>query len=1154
MIERECAMKYLGFITAMVLMSTILPAEESKVDIKNKILKDKINDLKEKRRLEAVNIKLGSWHSIGPFRDQPPLLNWMDNVADSFASKFEVEKDFNKGIGIANSQHYKLSTRKSVNLNKVYRAENFPTTPEATRKWRVNPEWVDGYYQELPRGPAPSAGESQYLYRTITVDKEVTAFIDIIVRAPESDRRFPNKKGMEPWRRTARYHWSLNGQEISRWEGRGDMPFAKKVTLQPGLNHLSIKITNNRHAYGFAFSIGGLHPRLRHEKGFEVPWQPFKKDEAGDNPYFSENKKPRVLSKAELYTSALKRLLALKFYPEPMPGVEHAVRDSQGRVVPAIEKSLAQYPTSAYGDRHTARLADLEKTVKPLLNKLINSADPLYDEVIEANDSLDKIWEQSISELPEIIFLERETYNYDTLQFTNVGSRKPKIRCFAPKTKKLRTIYDYKGRKESNSNVVRMHEFNLSYDAKTIYVGGGTPIHAIDSDGKNVRRIYYRGQSPCEMPDGRIVFFDDVKGQAPCKGRQPRRLLFIVDADGKNCKVVSANLQIDNSPSVMNDGRIIFARWDYGVNKNVFNRHALWVQNPDGTGIDLYFGNTVIDPRGFYRPKQIPGRPEVLTVFGPHHRNVAGLIGLVWNGNGREAADGLGFRRITHDTASVGDRAPSWSYQDPHPINEQLFLVSYGGQNDNIAALYLLDRSGNKKCILKTSSGIHSAQPFEARKKPRIIPDRTNTPNWVRGEDLHERLLTDPNWEQKSTMYLVDVYLGLEPEIKRGEIKYLAVMEQVPQTHPRGGAMAVGAMWYANRCVGLVPVEEDGSAHFEVPALRSLYFHVLDKDGKMLMTQGSDFHTMPGEKRSCIGCHEQRKGIDAPPQRSGLSLALKKKVVRPKMPKWGTNGIIEYEAVVQPVLNKYCVSCHSGAEPKAHLNLTGDRTSVYNMSYMELTDRMLVHFQPGTGHTHAQPTNDYDEQSPLSRGSVMSKLTSYIQDPKRCGQTIPREDQFKIFIWIDSNVPFYSHYRQKSPTLLKPEAKKSLLQTWKTRCASCHNQEGRSDTKSGLNAYHAYTHALENKPGDWGIADSGMRVRHLNLSNPANSAALQAPLAKASGGWGLCRTKEGKEIFSDKNDADYKAILEALKQVSHGDPNKVDFMGVKEILERRSKK
>ena len=84
--------------------------------------------------------------------------------------------------------------------------------------------------------------------------------------------------------------------------------------------------------------------------------------------------------------------------------------------------------------------------------------------------------------------------------------------------------------------------------------------------------------------------------------------------------------------------------------------------------------------------------------------------------------------------------------------------------------------------------------------------------------------------------------------------------------------------------------------------------------------------------------------------------------VRITQPFW----IGKYEVTVQPILDKYCTKCHSGAKPKAFLNLTGDRTVCYNMSYMELTDKMLVHYTPGTGRTHAQPTNDCDEQAPLS--------------------------------------------------------------------------------------------------------------------------------------------------------------------------------------------
>ncbi len=1078
-------------------------------------------------------VELGDWYRIGPFRDQGPLLNWMDNVHSGFHYEFDVEKD-----ATANGN--------APLLDKTYPAPNFPATPDAVRHWTRHPEWIDGYYQELPRGPAPSAGESQYVYRTITVDKPTEIELDLIVRSPESDRR-QNQKGMEHWRRVARYKCLLNGEEILRWDaGHGDMPKAMKVTLRAGVNHLLAKLTNNRHAYGFAFSITGMHPRLRHEVGFEGLWRPLVMDLKSEVPYyFEDGRPPPLVSDSERYKEGLTRLRALRFHPEPMPGVEHAARDSKGRVVPAMEVALDEYPCSFFGARHAARLERLGQIVEPLLAKIDATGDPMVNEVSAAVQQLEEMWEATICELPKLVYLERPTYVYDSMMYESAGTQDAAIKTLDPPTGAIETIVDFKTAEPRT----RANEINVSWDGKTIFIGGGGQVSAVGSDGTDLRRIQ-KGQSPSELPDGRIVFFDQESGQAPCKGGGPRRLLFICDPDGGNRKVVSANTCIDTAPTVMDDGRIIFTRWDYGVNKNVFNRHALWTQNPDGTGMDLFFGNTVIDPRALCRPRQVPGRPEVLTVFGPHHSKLAGLLGLVWNGKGKEACDGLGFRRITHDTASVGDRPPPWAYQDPYPLNEQLFLVTFGGRPKNKAALYLYDRSGNRKCILEAAGkrGIHTAQPLVAKKRPPVIPDKSVWPNWERGEDLHERLLTDPDWTQKGTLTMQDVYVGLEPEIERGRIKYLAVMEQVAQSHGRGGAIGVGTIWYVNRCLGLVPVEEDGSAHFEVPALRSLYFHVLDKDGRMLMTQGSDFHVMPGEERGCIGCHEERKGITSPPSRKRPSLAVRKPPVRPAMPKWGTRGIIEYETVVQPVFDKYCVKCHSGAHPKGMLNLSGDETTAYNMSYMQLTDGMYVHFTPGTGRTHAQPSNDCDNQAPLSRGSVLSRLTAHVQDPRHCGKRIPFEDQLKVFLWIDSNVPFFSHYRQVPPAGLSGGARKELAGVHKSRCAKCHGEWDSPDAKSGLNNNHIARH-VGGEAGQWGIARSGMRVRHLNLSNPSHSAALQAPLAKEAGGWGICNA-DNAPVFADKNDPDY---IKALSTLRNGIVRKTGILvqGVKELLAER---
>jgi len=1201
--------------------------------IRSRVLAEPIRQRAAGKALDDAKVKLGTWRRIGPFRDRGPLLNWMDNVASSYACTYDVEKDAMAGGGLPR-------------LDKKYPSPNFPATPNAVRTWAEHPEWIDGYYQQLPRGPAPSAGETQYVYREITADKPVTVQIDCILRAPESDRRM-NAYGMEHWRRTGRYTWWVNGKEIIKWGGKGfgDMPQRATVQFRKGRNHFLAKFTNNRHAYGFAFSLYGRHPNLRHERGFEGLWRPLEVNKTSDLPFFREpGKQPawfvtestwleslvasrdkllktrgaakqfvaiwpalyaafdspkdrREISLAQAlcgknaaellgkkahaleawlasrfldharktlfrpkppksdgrparqviadvtqlahYQDSLHRLAALRFHPEPMAGVEHAAVDSKGRIVPAIEKALERYPTSPAGDRHTARLAELALTVQPLLEKLSTTDDPMPGEVLAAAEALGRMWDRTIGELPELLFLERPTYSYDSMMFVGAGGKEGAVRVFEPKPRRVRTLFDVP---------CPTHEISLSWDGKTVFIGGGGQVHAVGVDGQELRRLQ-SGQSPCEMPDGRIVFFDNDAGCSPCKASKPRQLLFISDADGKNRKVVSANLTIDTSPSVMNDGRILFARWDYGVNKNVFNRHAVWVQNPDGTAIDLFFGNTVIDPRSMGRPRQVPGRPEVITVFGPHHRHLTGLVGLIWDGNGKEAADGLGFRRVTRDTASVGDKPPVYAYQDAQPLNEQLFLVSYGGRPDRKVGLYLLDRSGNKKCILETTgtSGVHSAQVFGARRRPPAIPDRSRIANWVPKVDLFKQMLSDPDWDQKATMLVQDVYQGMEPEIERGRAKYLAVMEQVIQSGGRGGSMGVGTIWYANRVVGLVPIEKDGSAYFEVPALRSLYFHVLDKEGRMLMTQGSDYHAMPGESRSCVGCHEQRKGILTPSIPQGVPIAARKAPLRPRMPDWGTNGIIEYEATVQPVLDEYCIECHSGRDPKGNLNLTGDRTTVYNMSYMELTDRMLVHFAPGTGRTHAQPTNDCDEQAPLSRGSLLSKMTKHIQDPGHCKKKISFEEQLRVFLWIDSNVPFYGHCRQKSPTVLEDKARKDLAGVHKKRCAGCH-RNGSPDTRSGLNEAHSQVHVGTFRPGQWGIAPSGMRVRHLNLSHPAHSPALQAPLAKGAGGWGLCKGKDGTAVFGSEEDPDYRKILAALKRVVHRDEP-----GIKALLAERER-
>jgi hypothetical protein len=322
---------------------------------------------------------------------------------------------------------------------------------------------------------------------------------------------------------------------------------AGAVRLQRGENHFFAKVTNNRHAYGFAFSIQGLHPELRHEVGFERMWRPLRKDSITEQPYAvgggdTAEAASRGHAGEVLYADGLRRLRALRFHPEPMPGVESAARDSQGRIVPAMEKALEKQPASPAGNRHRARLARLEQRVKPLLQHIDTTGAPMIDEVLGAVDQLERMWVETIRELPPLLYLERPTYVYDSMMYEKAGAADAVVKSFDPKTKAVDTILDLK----SLGNDAGANEISLSWDGKTIYIGGRGSIWAVNSDGSNFRRIQ-SGQSPSELPDGRIVFFDTDSGQAPCKGGGPRRLLFICDPDGRNRKLVSANTCIDTA-------------------------------------------------------------------------------------------------------------------------------------------------------------------------------------------------------------------------------------------------------------------------------------------------------------------------------------------------------------------------------------------------------------------------------------------------------------------------------------------------------------------------------------------------------------------------------------------------------------------------------
>ena len=238
---------------------------------------------------------------------------------------------------------------------------------------------------------------------------------------------------------------------------------------------------------------------------------------------------------------------------------------------------------------------------------------------------------------------------------------------------------------------------------------------------------------------------------------------------------------------------------------------------------------------------------------------------------------------------------------------------------------------------------------IKPRRKPPVISSKNANPEFAY---RHPYEAARKPGGEFGTLYVQNVYQmddvtgGKGPRLETGEVKSLAIMENIYKsdlsTEPVwGGKPLVGrGTMHVRRLIGTVPVEADGSAYFIAPALRSISFNALDSQGRMLMRMGSDMHIMPGEHRGCVGCHDRRQASS--PVASIKTISLQRAPSVPQQPDWATNGIIDFVKIVQPVLDKHCVECHSGPTPDGAVDLSGDKTRFFNMAYEHLLERELV--------------------------------------------------------------------------------------------------------------------------------------------------------------------------------------------------------------------
>ena len=1047
-----------------------------------------------------AGVRLGSWYCAGPFKDELFGLH-----LKSFETVFPPEKQVIAAGG------------KLVDLSATWEVEKLPGMTSTARRWVKFADWSDGYVNQLPVGPPPMRNETCYLYRTITA--KAAGSVEMRVLAVDNVKAWLNGK-------------EAGGAGNPGRSGASRFPAGLNATLElaAGDNRLMVKITSMHGRHGFAFAIPSLTPsndtlpgRLANLRNLAP----------GDEPYVRADKlvAPKPMSAA----GAKERVEAFRFDIAPVPMYDPA----RLKMVEDLERTA---PATSGGRAYL-------KAVAALKSKL--GGDP-----VAAAGRIEKMWREQIRALGPIAFVRCPPYGVNAIApYTARGAVPASICVLDPANEKkpLRVIYDRPG--------LRVFDMNLSYDAGTIFFSardGGEPwhIYEIGVDGRGLKQITKGDSSnisPVQLPSGEIMFVSTRAGTRVVCQKQPSGLLYVCNRDGSNVRRVSGNTLSDHTPQVMNDGRVLFTRWDYGVDKNVFCRQNLWTMNPDGTRFALFGSNTKEDPNGFWEARAIPGRPEVVCVFGPHHNYHAGMIGLVWDRpvGFRKDIRGEGFRWVTRQMPAIGDTALSWGYQDPWPINERLFLVSCGVDGGRKNRLYLLDDRGNRKCIYEAAGKLGCWDPLllRPRKTPPVIPNQSTPVEYAHRTPAEANL--NPNDKLTGTFLLQDVYDGIGPGVKHGEVKSLAIIEQVPKYGDPAGAQIWGysptisrGTMYVRRIIGTVPVEPDGSAHFTVPAIRDISFNALDADGRSIRHMGSTLHIMPGEMQSCLGCHETRGKV--PVRGPSAVIAAKRPPSVPKYPSWTDKGILDFTRVVQPVLDKHCIKCHSGPTPKKGVDLSGDKTHSHSMAYDQLLDRGMVHYVPvaGTGH---------DNSSPKARGSYVSKIRKHIETDFCVPKPLPLEDRQRIYTWIDANVPYFGTYEFTNSSVMGGRSRwyvtdrrkwfrRDFEPAFNRRCLPCHKRYITPQTYNynpGGKGQIMVTSKIWNdialssfQLGHGRISMIGQigPVHRINLTHPEWSQMLTAPLAKSAGGMQLCKSADGAAVFKDKKDPDYQAILKALEK------------------------
>jgi hypothetical protein len=449
----------------------------------------------------------------------------------------------------------------------------------------------------------------------------------------------------------------------------------------------------------------------------------------------------------------------------------------------------------------------------------------------------------------------------------------------------------------------------------------------------------YDDVRPIFVPGKRIAFVTNegytemgTRADEYNHGRQVTQMATISSESGDaDRRVCSQSLSHAADPFLLSDGSIGFSRWEH---LGPVNDVKLFRMNPDCTGMVAVAGQHGKEFNSLVQVREVS--EGVLIGIGTAREGTIQAGAVMRVQSDARSEQSASFTSLTPDVPTDREAlVPSGvgRYRTPFMLEDGKLLVSWanGDVSDRLElantapkfGIYLLDPKSGQRMRIYDDPAFWDlyAQPIKARSEPPVRQSRLD-------------VSTDPAQADfgatAAVLGSIDIAdTSLEEQVQGGQFqKPVALGEALKQAEKvrivEGFSSEIGpvrmfglTMHEGAAILGEAEIQPDRSWEAHVVPYLPYHLQPIDRFGLAIRNELLWIQAMPGETRTCGGCHESRANAAMATQGATLAqqLPLEHKdfshvavADRTELPWYGSKS----GSNVQDLFDGKCVSCHDG--------------------------------------------------------------------------------------------------------------------------------------------------------------------------------------------------------------------------------------------------